>query len=172
MTTLQKSPVVIPVLNITIPVCFPLDKVNSVVKELKEKGYGEYDMSYDYEGTTIDGIDAAWCDNIADTKVYSESEFDLINLDKELSFIEKGEPYISVPFTEGSSSDYKHCHIEGGTIYGLVDDPPKIAGRHTCFKHNNSCLFGYLIISCKLFIMKFFMHLCKINSCKQHCHLT
>ena len=53
-----------------------------------------------------------------------------------------------------------------------VDDPPKIAGRHTCFKHNNSCLFGYLIISCKLFIMKFFMHLCKINSCKQHCHLT
>ena len=136
-------------------------------------------MSYDYEGTTIDGIDAAWCDNIADTKVYSESEFDLINLDKELSFIEKGEPYISVPFTEGSSSDYKHCHIEGGTIYGFkdgigltVDDPPKIAGRHTCFKHNNSCLFGYLIISCKLFIMKFFMHLCKINSCKQHCHLT
>ena len=74
-------------------------------------------MSYDYEGTTIDGIDAAWCDNIADTKVYSESEFDLINLDKELSFIEKGEPYISVPFTEGSSSDYKHCHIEGGTIW-------------------------------------------------------
>ena len=78
-------------------------------------------MSYDYEGTTIDGIDAAWCDNIADTKVYSESEFDLINLDKELSFIEKGEPYISVPFTEGSSSDYKHCHIEGGTIYGFKD---------------------------------------------------
>ena len=88
---------------------------------MKEKGYGEYDMSYDYEGTTIDGIDAAWCDNIADTKVYSESEFDLINLDKELSFIEKGEPYISVPFTEGSSSDYKHCHIEGGTIYGFKD---------------------------------------------------
>ena len=68
-------------------------------------------MSYDYEGTTIDGIDAAWCDNIADTKVYSESEFDLINLDKELSFIEKGEPYISVPFTEGSSSDYKKSPV-------------------------------------------------------------
>ena len=104
----------------------PLDKVDSLVKELKEKGWGDYDFSYRYEGTTIDGIDAAWCENVSDIKVYSKSEFDLINLDKELSFIEKGEPYISVPFTEGSSRDCKHCHIEGGTIYGFKEGIEKI----------------------------------------------
>lgn len=79
-------------------------------------------IDYRYElGLLAAGFDAAWLseDEQLDAEVVNKAEFKRINEIREKEFKDKKLPYITVDFTEGTTSDHKLARMQDGTVLGL-----------------------------------------------------
>ncbi|MBO4858719.1 MAG: hypothetical protein J5527_09405 [Treponema sp.] len=81
-------------------------------------------IDYEYElGLLATGFDAAWLseDEQIDAEVVSEEEFKRINEIREKVFKDTKLPYITVDFTEGTTSAHKSARMQSGTVLGLKE---------------------------------------------------